>query len=297
MKRSAFTMLELLIVMLIVAALLALIVPAVLKVREAQARTQTISFLKQLTLAFHSCNDVRKGLPPATGDFGRPAVTGTVHIHLLPFIEQQSLYEMIVAGTAPDLRTVLVAPFVSPSDFTRTDDGAGITNFGANLRALSDLGLKTTWDKTITPDINGNDPETGKPWYFGTANIPRTFIDGTSNTIAFVTQYSRCGADGGLNFFANSAGKTKNSPFFGFYAPDLQAGAAVGIKHGQPGEIFQVMPAEADCNPSYTPQSLSASAITLSLFDGSVRSVVPNISRELWGKAVQPNDGVPLGGW
>jgi prepilin-type N-terminal cleavage/methylation domain-containing protein len=295
MKRSAFTMIELLIVMLIVATLIGLIVPAVMKVREAGARTRTVSFLKQLTLGLHSCNDVHKGLPPATGEFGDPAVTGTFHIHVLPFIEADNLHKMIAAGAVRDLKTVLVITFVSPLDFTQINDGAGTTSFAANLRVFADLGHKTKWDDTIAPDGNGDDPETGKPWYFGTASIPRSFLDGTSNTIALVTQYSRCGSDGGANYFFNSAGLAKNSPFFGYYAPKLQASADEGIKDGRTGEIFQILPAPESCNPSYTPQSLSRTAISVSLFDGSVRQVDASISVESWGRAVQPNDGQPLG--
>jgi len=294
MKRSAFTMLELLIVMLIVATLMALIVPAVLKVREAQGRTRTVSFLKQLTLPLHGCNDVHGRLPPATGDFGNPAVNATLLIHLMPFFEQDNLYKMIVAGSAPDLHTVVVTTFVSPLD-SPLGNGEGITNFAGNLRAFSDLGWKTEWNKTITPDANGNDPETNVPWYYGTASIPRSLPDGTSNTIALVTQYSRCGSPSGLNYFANSAGETKNSPFFGYYAPRFAASRDDGIKNGRAGVIFQILPTIEDCNPSHTPQSLLRSGITISLFDGSARMVRPTISMETWGLAVQPNDGLHLG--
>jgi len=31
------------------------------------------------------------------------------------------------------------------------------------------------------------------------------------------------------------------------------------------------------------------------MFDGSARTVSPNISTETWNSAVQPNDGNPLG--
>jgi hypothetical protein len=295
MKRSAFTVVELLIVMLIVAALFALIVPAVLKVREAHARTMTVSFLKQITLGLHSCNDVHKGLPPATGEFGKPPVTGTFHIHVLPFIEGDNLHDAIAAGEVRDLKTVLVITFVSPLDFTQINDGAGTTTYAANLRVFSDLGHRTKWDDTIAPDGNGDDPETGKPWYFGTPSIPRSFPDGCSNTLALVTQYSRCGSHDGANYFSNSAGMAKNSPFFGYYAPKLSASADEGIKDGRTGEVFQILPARENCNPSYTPQSLSRTAINVSLFDGSARQVHPSISVESWGRAVQPNDGQPLG--
>src|SRR5262245_61788598 len=137
MKRRGFTLVELLVVIAIIAILMALLVPAVQKVREAAARTQTNNNLRQLAIATHHSDSATKKLPPAFGAFQRLSAA-SIHVHLLPFDEQGPLYESFLSGGSSAVDGAIVPQYLAPSDQTTVGGGVGVTNFAANVRVFSD---------------------------------------------------------------------------------------------------------------------------------------------------------------
>src|SRR5262245_11077196 len=109
-RRSAFTLIELLVVIAILGVLIALLLPAVQKVRDAAARMQCQSQLKQLALACHNHHDAAQALP--AGEVNKPwdptslafygpwdgEWYGSYLIPLLPYVEQDSLYRLYRQG-------------------------------------------------------------------------------------------------------------------------------------------------------------------------------------------------------
>src|SRR5437870_953929 len=92
--RRGFTLFQLLVLLALLAMLFALLLPAVAKVRQAAARAQCSNNLKQLGLATINCADTYASkLPPMVGDYPNDAAFGTLHFHILAYIEQDQLYK------------------------------------------------------------------------------------------------------------------------------------------------------------------------------------------------------------
>ncbi len=106
-RGRGFTLIELLVVIAIIGILIALLLPAVQKVREAANRAKCANNLKQLALGMHNFHDSYGEFPwgRSKGAIDSP----TWAVILLPFIEQQALWQRftdpVINGTSYPLIT------------------------------------------------------------------------------------------------------------------------------------------------------------------------------------------------
>jgi prepilin-type N-terminal cleavage/methylation domain-containing protein len=297
-KRSAFTLIELLVVIAIIAILIGLLVPAVQKVREAAARTQTINNLKQCGTATHNFAGVFHQKLPINGYFG--IRYASVFGHLLPYVEQDNVYKLIAnvntsslappsinntvnaGNTGPAAYVQAVIPaYQAPSDPTQaasTGQSADGLLYGTGSFASNGLLFNGAPGTAPVPQSWASTPTTNPPP--APPRLPATFIPGTSNVVMYATRYATCGTTPATaDNYWSSATRTY---FIGNY-PQTQPGVGSAV----PAAPIQT------CNVQSV-QGFSATGPQVCMGDNSVRSVSPGVSTTTWGYAVNPITTTPL---
>ncbi len=288
-----FTLIELLVVIAIIAVLIGLLVPAVQKVREAANRMSSSNNLKQQALATHNMNDTYSVLPPivTNGDLGwgpytvRSGVTrGSLYYFMLPFVEKEPEFKLM-ATNHPDSWWCgfQIKTFISPSDPSAP---AGFLDTGSPRAGVSYAPNELAFG-------NGGNLGAGQWWEDAAPQkaIPRTFPDGTSNTILFAEKYMVCGPSPGnvSNFYWGEDGGPCDR------LGGVGSNGSVPGFHNSVTLLPQTKPTwNFGCDPCRV-QTMSTAGIQVGLADGSVRNVSAAISQTTWARAVSPDDGNPLG--
>jgi prepilin-type processing-associated H-X9-DG protein len=291
--------------------LIALLLPAVQKVREAAARTQCANSMRQLGLAAHRIHNNRGVLPPLAvnritvgglhsrspilldGPY-KGAIGFTVFTWLLPYVEQDDLYReanfdvnTTIAGDP--IYRIAVAPYRCPLDPSAANLGRGATTNGnAHLWAVGNYSANYL--------VFGDPPNASVE---GAARIPASFPDGTTQVILFTERYGTCGSGGVPNHPSTRCNLWSDSnstwrPAFCINNIN-QTPATTGYTICK---MFVIQPHWLNnCDPTAA-QSPHAGGINVCLGDGSVRFLAHGIDPAVWAMACDPRDGVELGnGW
>jgi prepilin-type N-terminal cleavage/methylation domain-containing protein len=303
-KRNGVTLIELLVAIGILALLIGLLLPAVQKVREAASLIQSKNNLRQLAIATNQVADITGGYiggvskpnpkSPDDNQLGQP-YPYTPHWLVARLLDGQDVW------TGPEvqgIRNYLISPGdpTNPLDARRANTSKGQMSFPH--------GGPTSYAFNMTAFA-------GKP------RFPTDLRDGTSNTIAFAERYfttyrldlfypgqredshpSSLLMHGQINpayedvkpGYLNNLGDRRPS-FADSGWGDVVPVTVQGVTMPSiPGITFQVRPKlmEADIRIPQTPFS---AGLPVAMFDGSVRTIRPGVSPEVFWGAVTPAGG------
>jgi prepilin-type N-terminal cleavage/methylation domain-containing protein len=249
LRRRGFGMIEILVVIAIIGFLIALLVPAVARVREAAIRTQSINNLKQLGLACHSYHDANKRLPCNGSDLAwrnvkykvaaeaKNSSSGSWGFQILPYLEEAAAFNNAD-------RTREVTLFLCPGrdrPKVETSNGGGVwTDYFYNHYLSTDASKPDAFPKYNL----GNMPDgTSNTVMMGHGNIDTTqyksekdvtlstniFKGGTTGTIRAGTDIGKGDDKGGTVTLARDSDK---APTLGSWGGPFAHGALISMCDG-----------------------------------------------------------------
>jgi prepilin-type N-terminal cleavage/methylation domain-containing protein len=164
--RIGFTLIELLVVVAIIAILMALLVPAVQKVRAAAALTQCQNNIRQIAIAMHNYHAEHKSFP--TGVKQGAGNLLSFHVYLLPYMGEQPLYSKFnltqIYDSSTNMPLGLTPPpsYVCPvADQRETQYGSGEWSNGTPTKTHHYYGVAGPL---------GTNPKSGVAYTFLTTN-------------------------------------------------------------------------------------------------------------------------------
>jgi prepilin-type N-terminal cleavage/methylation domain-containing protein/prepilin-type processing-associated H-X9-DG protein len=277
MRRPAYTLLELLVVMAIIGVMVGMLLPAVQKVREAANRMSCANNLKQLALAAHHYHDAQQAFPPgffrASGPWLQVKVS-TLYVALLPYFEQENLHRRwdyerygnnlgaYPGATASQVLAIAICPSDTlPRPAVDTNDTSlmprhwGLVSYGGNA------GIRATGGQTKDGIF-----------YEGSRVRIADVTDGTSTTLLFG---ERCHWDPDYDRLCPRDPIATNSWWAYAGTADVLLSAAVPINYQVPPEAMNCDEVKADRLCAFGSQHPGAANFALA--DGSVRFLLSSL--------------------
>jgi type II secretory pathway pseudopilin PulG len=307
-----------LVVIAIIGILIGLLLTAVQRVRLAAARLESTNNLRQIGLAAHHCQDSIGYLPPGFGIFpggptdptvlGGTSGFGNPFFHLLPYIEQNNLYNCTAepGSGPPGNRGTLYSPFFplvrsqpikiyqNPGDPSMSYGGR-VSGSKTSAEGWGACGYAFNAQVFCLTDKRGH----FRDWW-NNARIPDSMPDGASTTILFTEKLTLCGSRGkpmgAANAWAAGPGEQVTPVFSVSIFPTFGRPPRTGPSTG-PGTHFQAAPLPSTTNRCHfwVPQSPRPEGILVCLADGSVRLVAQGIHSKTWWAACTPASRDALG--
>ncbi len=292
----AFTLIELLVVIAIIAILIALLVPAIQKVREAAARTQCANNLRQIALGMHNYHDAFKTLPPGVSFASPYWGQGSWQACILPYIEQEAVWKLYVdygvpggknyydpaniAGATGKQIPTLLCPSDTPPNTQGWPGGGSSVTYHNYVVNFGNTGIDETARWQIAT-LNGLNYQ-GAPFTRAVAPYMgqhiETIVDGSSNTLMVSELIQGQGNDlrGNTWWGSGSGFVTQLRP--NDTAPDLSWSSAAWCNPTPPNPpcAFRTVAFV------FGARSRHPGGINVALCDGSLRYIVDGIDLVTW---------------
>ena len=295
-RRPAFTLIELLVVIAIIAILIALLVPAVQKVREAAARTQCVNNLKQWGLAFHGYHDGWKKLPPGALHTPRRSFV----VYLWPYLDLNPaamLYDMNQHFYLPPntITSSFAGPyaFQTPVYFCPADRG-GAPFWVDDIYWRSRGNYVVNYGNVTQPWTTA--PTVNSPFGWETSNPANPkqhtfnqFSDGSSNTM-LMTEILIAKMDGNPTWdmrgdFLNDDASFTNHQFMTVNTPNGGTDVNVCFANGD-----RYMPCTGGANTHAAARSRHPGGVNVLFGDATARFIANSIDINSW-RALGTLDG------
>lgn len=268
--RPAFTLIELLVAIAIIAALIALLLPAVQQAREAARRTTCQNHMKQIGLAIHNYQETYTVLPSAYVDVADTSGWGWGAM-LLPYVEQTPLFRNLgVSDTAFSGAPTLSSQQVIPVYICPSDTGPNVNSERGNHAKSNYAGVFGSVEIEDWDDVGNG------IFYVNSSVRWRDVSDGTSNTLAV-----------GERRYDHPSGTHRGAIWVGKYAASAFASNIWSCVHAPPHKI--------NGTKEWAFSSAHSGGAYFLLCDGHVRFISEVIDGPTYENLADKGDGNVIG--